>query len=72
MNYALFVLLLTLSGQPIQDGAVFDTKANCESAAVKIVENIVAYNVSTENADKIVQYSAVCAPVKKAPQGKAV
>lgn len=71
MHYILFVFLLGVAGPQI-DGGPFESKVLCETAAKKIVENIAAYNVSTENTEKIVYYAVTCAEMKDAPTGDEV
>jgi hypothetical protein len=70
--YAMFLVLFFLNGQPLVDGSVFPDQEACEAAVAKLPAVIADYNHDGENAIKITHYSAGCAPMKKAPQGKEV
>ena len=72
MNFAFFLLILTLSGQPILDGSFHNTLEECMATRDKAPAFIANYNASAENPDKIISYVAICAPLKKAPQDKAI
>jgi len=71
MNFAFFLLILTLSGQPVLDGSFHNTLEECMATRDKAPVFIANYNASKEP-DKIVSYVAICTPLKKAPQGKEV
>jgi hypothetical protein len=72
MHYALFYVLFLLTGQPLTDGNVFKTKAECEEVLAKLPDLIAAHNADADNPIKITHYAAGCVKLEKAPQGKAV
>jgi hypothetical protein len=69
---ALFIVLFFLNGEPMVQGTVFRTQEECIVAVEKIPTIIAEFNHSAENPIKITHFVAGCAPMQKAPQGKAL
>ena len=68
MNFVMFVFLFGFLG-PQSHGQPFNTLEECEKERATYPAKIAEHNAS-DNPVKVIYYSSICAPVKKAPQGK--
>jgi hypothetical protein len=69
---AFFVVFFFLSGDPYFDGGPAPSMEACQAQVAKLPKMIADYNSKAENPNKVVYYAADCAPLAKAPQGKAI